>query len=66
MSIRGIFKIDSSASDVLVNPYFIKKQLKTVCGLDATFKEISWFVDKTMKQMLKKLQMKAVMGQEIG
>ena len=55
MSIRGIFKIDSSASDVLVNPYFIKKQLKTVCGLDATFKEISWFVDKTMKQMLKKL-----------
>ena len=55
LTIRAIFKIDSSASDVLINPYFIKKRLKDVCGLDATFKEISWFVDKSMKRMLKKL-----------
>ena len=65
-TIRQIFKIDSNASDVLVNPYFIKKRMKDLCGIDASFKEICWFVDSTMTQMMKKLQLKAVMGQEMG
>ena len=61
-SVREIFKIESKASDILVNPYFIKKKMKDVCGLDVSYREISWFVDKSMKQMLKKLQLKGVLG----
>ena len=50
----------------MVNPYFIKKKLKDICGLEVSFKDISWFIEVTMKQMLKKLQLKGVLGQEIG
>ena len=66
VSIRGIFKIESKASDILVNPYFMKKTMKDVCGMDVSFREISWFINKSMKVMVKKLQMRGVLGQEIG
>ena len=54
-SIREIFKIESKASDILVNPYYIKKKMKDICGVDISYREISWFINKTMNQMLKKL-----------
>lgn len=65
-TIRDIFKIESKASDILVNPYYIKKKMKDVCGVDVPYREISWFINKSMKQMLKKLQLKGVLGQEMG
>lgn len=61
-TIREIFKIESKASDILVNPYYIKKKLKDVCGVDVTYREISWFISKIMQQTLKKLQLKGVLG----
>lgn len=65
-SIRKIFQIESKSSDVLVNPYYIKKKMKDVCGIDCTYQEISWFINKSMVNMLKKLQLKGVLGQEMG
>jgi hypothetical protein len=40
--------------------------MKDVCGADITYREIVWFVNKMMVQILKKLQLKGVLGQEIG
>ena len=34
--------------------------------MDVPYREISWFINKSMKQMLKKLQLKGVLGQEMG
>ena len=65
-SVREVFKIESKASDILVNPYFVKKRLKDVCGLDMPYPEISKFVNKSMQVMMKKLQIKGVLGQEMG
>lgn len=65
-SIRRIFQIESKSSDVLVNPYYIKKKMKDVCGIDCSYREISWFINKSMVNMLKKLQLKGVLGQEMG
>lgn len=44
-----MFKIESKASDILVNPYYIKKKMKDVCGVDIPYREIAWFINKTMK-----------------
>ena len=65
-TIRETFKIESKAADILVNPYFIKKRMKDVLGFDVTYREISWFIEKSIKQLDKKLKLKGVMGQEIG
>ena len=48
-NIREIFQIESKASDILVNPYYIKKKMKDVCGVEITYREISWFINKTME-----------------
>ena len=40
--------------------------MKDVCGADIAYREIAWFVNKMMIQMLKKLQLKGVLGQEMG
>lgn len=40
--------------------------MKDVLGMDVSFREISWFIEKSMRNLNKKLQLKGVMGQEMG
>lgn len=54
LGIRACFEIESFTLDVLVQPYFMKRKLKEICGENASFKEIDWFIRKLMQQTVKK------------
>ena len=54
-TVRKIFAVTSMSADVQVSSYFMKKKLKEICGTDATFKEISWFVRTLQTQTIQKI-----------
>lgn len=45
-SMREMFDIKSTQIDIQIQPYFVKRRCKDICGSDATFVEIEWFVRK--------------------
>ena len=44
VTIRKQFGITSASADLQVVPYFMRKKIKSICGTDASYKEISWLV----------------------
>ena len=64
--LREVFGIKSEAIDVQLSPYYMKRKIKDTLGQDATYKEVSWFVDKLMMQNFKKILMRSVSGKELG
>ena len=58
LTVRRIFGVQSLAADVQVTPYFMRRKIKHVCGVDVTYKEVTWLVKKIMKTSLKKVKMK--------
>ena len=66
MTVRDAFEIKTLSSDVLIQPYFIKRKLKFICGNDVTYKDIDVLIRKLMSIRAKKQKLASVVGIELG
>lgn len=66
MTVREAFEIKALEGDVLIQPYFIKRKLKFMCGNDVTYKDIDVLIRKLMSIRAKKQKLASVVGIELG
>jgi len=66
MTVKEAFSIKSLRGDVLVQPYFMKRKLKIICGNDVSYKDIDLLIRKLLQIRQKKQKLASVVSIEIG